>query len=363
MNKIKPIAIYLPQFHPIEENDKWWGKGFTEWTNVAKTKALFRGHEQPNIPSDTGFYDLRLHEARLYQEQLAKDYGIYGFCYYHYWFSGHRLLNQPLDRKLMNKKEDFPFMLCWANETWSRRWLGEEKEVLIKQEYSLEDHENHIRWLINVFKDERYIKINNRPVFVIYRPTHIPEIEKLLKIFANECIKNGLENPYMIASNSHSGAKDLLGLGFDDVLNFQPKLGELKHAFSEGIVFKRALDNLGYKCFYSTLKIYDYEKAREAMKVTPKSKFLPCSLVGWDNTPRRGKNGIVLTNRNKEVFKKFLRQDVQSLLSQNRPVEEQFIFINAWNEWAEGNFLEPSIKHGRSYLEAVKEVFKENSNG
>jgi lipopolysaccharide biosynthesis protein len=359
--KIKPIAIYLPQFHPIEENNLWWGKGFTEWTNVTKAKSLFKNHEQPNLPSDTGFYDLRLHEARLYQEELAKKFGIYGFCYYHYWFSGYRLLNEPLDRKLKNLKEDFPFMLCWANETWSRRWLGEEKEILIKQEYSHEDDINHIKWLVNVFKDDRYIKINNRPVFIFYRPTHIPGIRKTLEIFCEEAIKSGLEKPYLIASNSHSGTTDLFELGFDDILNFQPKLGALKDSFQDQLNIRRVFRNLGYACFHPKLKIYEYEAAKKAMDFHPSTKFIPCNMVGWDNSPRRGNKGIVLVNRSIETFKNYLRKDINVLKAQNRPSSEQFIFINAWNEWAEGNFLEPSIRHGLDYLKAVKEVLDSES--
>ena len=193
LNKIKPIAIYLPQFHPTPENDEWWGKGFTEWTNVAKATPRFEGHYQPQLPSDLGFYDLRLEEARMAQEAMAKEYGIHGFCYYHYWFNGKRMLQEPLDRKLKNPKENFPFMLCWANENWTRKWDGGDHKILLKQDYSEEDDKKHIEALIPYFKDSRYIRINNRPVFCIYRSTLFPNIKNTLKIWRDECRKQGLD--------------------------------------------------------------------------------------------------------------------------------------------------------------------------
>ena len=190
---IKPIAIYLPQFHPTPENDKWWGKGFTEWTNVTKAEPRFEGHYQPHLPADLGFYDLRLEEARLAQEALAKEYGIYGFCYYHYWFNGKRLLYEPLDRKMKNPKEDFPFMLCWANENWSRSWDGSENKMLMKQEYSEEDDRNHIQHLLTYFKDERYIRVDGKPFFAFYKPDLFPNIKRTLEIFREEARKQKIE--------------------------------------------------------------------------------------------------------------------------------------------------------------------------
>ena len=175
MHRIRPIAMYLPQFHPIPENDDWWGKGFTEWTNVAKAKPLFKGHYQPHLPADLGFYDLRIPEVGEAQAQLARNYGIYGFCYYHYWFNGKQLLNRPVDEVLNSGNPDFPFCLCWANENWSKRWNGSENDILIKQKYSSKDDLNHIKFLIQYFKDSRYIKINDRPLFIIYKhPVFLP---------------------------------------------------------------------------------------------------------------------------------------------------------------------------------------------
>ena len=199
---IRPIAIYLPQFHPIPENDEWWGKGFTEWTNVTKAKPMFKGHHQPKLPGDLGFYDLRLPGIMEQQAELARAHGIFGFCFYHYWFNGKRLLNTPVDNMLSSGKPDFPFMLCWANETWSRRWLGEEKEILIKQTYSEEDDHLHAQWLCEKpFSDSRYIKVNGRPVFIIYRPSDLPDYQKTLLIIKETALKAGLKEPYIIGSN------------------------------------------------------------------------------------------------------------------------------------------------------------------
>ena len=353
-NLIKPIAIYLPQFHPIPENNEWWGHGFTEWTNVSKAKPLFKGHYQPHLPADLGYYDLRLDESRIAQEQLAKQYGIYGFCYYHYWFSGKRLLDEPLTRKLNNPKEDPPFMLCWANETWSRRWLGEEKEILIEQCYSSNDDRLHIQHLITIFQDKRYIRINNRPVFIIYRPTYLPDVQKTLSIFAEECLKAEMPLPYFIGSNSHAPGIDMRTFGFDDELNFQPKLGYLPQSHLDHHTIKKGIHNIKAGIISSKLKIYDYKKAKKNMDNRPLHPHLPCSLVGWDNSARRGKNGIVLKDAHPDIFAEYLQKDIDYLLSRKDDIP--FLFINAWNEWAEGNHLEPDMKYGHGFLHALQKT-------
>ena len=360
MNQIRPIALYLPQFHPTPENDQWWGKGFTEWTNVAKAKPLFSTHYQPQLPADLGFYDLRLQEARKAQADLAKQYGIYGFCYYHYWFEGKRILQKPLDDILSSREPSFPFMLCWANETWSRRWLGEEKEILIKQTYSEKDDMEHAEWLCEkVFSDERYITVNNRPAFIFYRPHDLPDYKKTIKIFKDIAKKNGINEPYLIASNSHTQQV----AGFDHVMNFEPQLGLLLNAFNDYPSKKKWWSNFKMGIYSTTLKVYDYKVVKLVMAArTFPYKFLPCVFVGWDNTARRGKNGIIIRNQNKAVFKASL-ENAKKIIS-DYPADEKIIFINAWNEWAEGNHLEPCSKYGFEYLNAVKEVFGgiENKN-
>jgi hypothetical protein len=360
MTKIRAIAIYLPQYHTIPENDQWWGRGFTEWTNVKKSKPLFKGHNQPNKPHESlGYYDLKDPDVLLSQTSLAKEYGISGFAFYHYWFNGKRLLNLPIDNMLKSDKPNFPFCLFWANETWSRRWLGEEKEVLIKQTYSEEDDFNHINWLIKVFKDHRYIKVNNRPIFIIYRPLDFPDIIRTLNLFNTSCINSGIEKPYFIASNSHAGNIDLRDLGFDNILNFEPQLSVLPDFMDDKRGIKKFLRNIKMGVFNSKLKLYDYSDAKNRM-LNRKFHYphLPCPCVRWDNTPRRGTNGIVFKNNEPVIFKKFFAESIETLKSMNFKSEENIIFINAWNEWAEGNYLEPDDKFEWKYLKVVKEVLE-----
>jgi lipopolysaccharide biosynthesis protein len=357
MLKPKVLAINLPQFHPFAENDKWWGKGFTEWTNVVKAKALFNNHYQPQLPTDLGFYDLRLPEAQYEQAKLAKEHNIDGFCYYHYWFSGKRLMNEPIDNLLKSKNPDFPFCYFWANEGWSRRWIGDEKDVLIDQKYSEEDDYAHANWLIGSFKDERYIKINNRPLFLIYKPFDLPNPQKTFKIFEEVCKKNGVEKPFFVASNSHDSVTNPYDLGFDYAIHFQTRHNVLSEFWIEGATIKKAIRNLLKGILSAKLRVYDYnEYKKRVQKFKINYKGFPCVLVGFDNTARRGKNAIVLHNQNVEAFKTSLI-DAKNEVA-DRPIEEQIIFINAWNEWAEGNHLEPCRKFGRQFLEAVKEVFK-----
>lgn len=358
MEKPKVLAIHLPQFHPNPDNDKWWGKGFTEWTNVVKAKPLFKGHYQPQLPADLGFYDLRLPEARQAQADLAKEYGIDGFCYYHYWFNGKRLLHEPIDQIIESKKPDFPFCLFWANESWSRRWMGDEKEVLIKQDYSFEDDRNHAKWLVNAFKDERYIKIDGRPMFVIYKPFDWPNPKKSMAIFEEVCIENGLKRPFFVASNSHDMDQNPYDLGFDFALHFQPRLQVLSEFYMDKPTPKKFLRNLASGILNASLKKYDYAYYTERIrKFDFKYPGFPSVLVGYDNTARRGKNAIVIDKQDVGLFEESLNDACKraELLENGRKI----VFINAWNEWAEGNHLEPCRKFGRQFLDAVKRVFGE----
>lgn len=334
------IAFYLPQFYPIPENNAWWGDGFTEWTNVCSAQPLFKGHDQPHLPGSLGFYDLRVSEVREAQANMARAHGVEAFCYWHYWFHGKQLLERPLNEVLLTGEPDFPFCLAWANETWSRRWhgTGNTPEVLQAQTYSAEDDREHARWLTQAFADRRYLKVNSRPIFLIYRPTDLPAPRRFIDILCDECARRGLHVPYLIGSNSHKDV-DYRTLGFDATLEFEPQLGLLSGYTDEG------------------LKIYNYVEARERMTSRQRSfPIHPCIFVRWDNTPRRGKNGIVFTDATPAHFETGLRQLVQGV--QNQPADERLIWVNAWNEWAEGNHLEPDIKHGLAYLEATKRALR-----
>ena len=354
--KLRPIAIYLPQYHPIKENDEWWGQGFTEWTNVTKAKPRYLGHYQPQLPSDLGFYDLRLAETRKDQATLAKEYGIEGFCYYHYWFNGERVLEQPLNRVLESKEPDFPFCVCWANENWTRRWDGMELDVLMKQDYSFEDDQLHMKYLCaNIFNDERYIKVDGKPLFIIYRPLIFPDIKKTIQIWREEAINSGIGEIYITYMQSFNQTFKPEDLGFDAAIEFQPDFANFpkgKRSF-----FKKLLNplNTNIDAFLRD-KIYSYEKIVDIMtsKKTPDYKLFPSVFPMWDNSSRRKSASTIVHGSTPKLYEKWLQYVVSSFKPYSK--EENFIFINAWNEWAEGNHLEPCRKWGRKYLEVTKNV-------
>lgn len=360
MNK-RLIAIHLPQYHPFRENDEWWGRGFTEWTNVAKARPRFRGHYQPHIPADLGFYDLRLEETRIAQAELAKEFGIYGFCYYHYWFNGHQLMERPLEEILSSGKPDFPFMLCWANENWTRAWDGGVRNTLIEQTYSEQDDREHIRFLCEkYFKDKRYIRIDNKPVFCIYRSTLFPNIEKSIAIMRDEARKFG-EELYLCRFESHGiCGKEYLNSGFDAAVDFQPHMGDNITLVD---YIKKRFNNMYNKVFHKLFFtiVDDYEKyVRNTLKEHVDYKRYPCVCPMWDNSPRRvGMPFYALNNSTPQKYEYWLSE----ILKKFRPFssEENLVFINAWNEWAEGNHLEPDLKWGLSYLEATKRASDNNA--
>lgn len=348
------IAYYLPQFHPIPENDEWWGKGFTEWRNVAKAKPLFRGHYQPQLPADLGFYDLRVPEVRAQQANMARQYGIEGFCYWHYWFNGKRLLDRPINEVLASGEPRFPFCLGWANESWTRRWTGEETEVLLKQTYSEEDDLAHARYLASVFSDPRYIRVDGRPVFVLYRPPSLPDAVRTTDTFRKECVRLGVGEPYIVGRDTHTSGFDLRQWGCDISESSSPNLAALPAAFAPpGRPFD-LIRNIRAGVWSARLKVFDYEDACHWMeRERPTSHpYIPGFFVGWDNTPRRGDKAIILVRSTPEAFAKGLRTVIRSV--QSKPPEHRIVFLNAWNEWAEGMALEPSQRYGHGFLEAVK---------
>lgn len=349
---VRVIAYYLPQYHPIPENDAWWGKGFTEWTNVARARPLFRGHEQPKLPADLGFYDLRVPEVREQQADLARRYGIDGFCYWHYWFNGKRLLNRPLDEVLASGRPDLPFCVGWANESWTRRWTGEEKEVLLQQTYSIEDDLAHARWLAHLFGDPRYIRVDDRPLFVLYRPPALPDPRRTTDAIRAESVRLGLPEPFIVGRDTHNPCVDMRAYGCDISEYSSPALGSLPRV-SAPFGPHDLIRNLRLGVPAADLKIYDYADGCRLMESDrPAHPHLRGFFVGWDNTPRRGRKAIVLINATPEAFARGLRVVMESM--RDEPADRRILFINAWNEWAEGMSLEPDQRYGHGFLEALR---------
>jgi len=362
---VRAIAFYLPQFHPIPENDEWWGNGFTEWTNTARARPLFKGHYQPHIPADLGFYDLRLPEARESQAELARAYGIHGFCYYHYWFSGRRLLERPFNDVLASDRPDFPFCLCWANENWTRRWDGEEQQVLLAQNYAPGDDIAHIRWLVDAFRDRRYITVNGKPLLLVYRVNLLPNAAETAHIWREEVAKAGLPGLYLCTVTGLPQLDfDPLTIGFDAAVEFQPNWGKLPDQETAppntllGKIFKR-LAPPGREAYWNH-KIRSYPKVVETMTALPAPTYkqFPGVTPGWDNSPRRQVNAHIFSDSDPLIYGRWLRHAIRQSLHRFQG-DERLVFINAWNEWAEGNHLEPDLKWGSRYLRETKSALDE----
>jgi lipopolysaccharide biosynthesis protein len=357
MLDVKTIAFHLPQFHPIDENNGWWGNGFTDWTNATKAMPLFSGHYQPHLPADLGFYDLRLPEARAAQAELASEYGIHGFCYYHYWFNGRRLLERPVDEILTSGEPVFPFCFCWANENWSRRWDGREHEILIEQNYSAEDDINHIRSLIPAFADSRYIRIGGKPLFLVYRSTALPDPRATTDRWRREVDRAGLPGLYLIRVESHGEQIDPIEHGFDAGLEFQPfsaafwaaRLHRFKWWHRRTLGTRQQL--------FQKNSVLSYPKLVKAAIELPKPRYpwIRSACPSWDNTARRKEGGVIIHGSTPELFETWVRALTMQIKStQYQNGVERLLFINAWNEWAEGNHLEPCQRWGRAYLEALR---------
>lgn len=337
------IAFLLPQYHPIPQNDEWWGKGFTEWTNVAKAKPLFPGHRQPHLPADLGFYDLRLPEARAAQAHLAREYGISGFCYYHYWFGGARLLERPFNAVLDSGEPEFPFCLCWANEPWSRRWDGSAADTLQPQNYSHEDDVAHIRSLLPAFADPRAIRVGGRPMFLVYRADQLPDPVRTTDVWREEVEQAGLPGLHLVAVETSWDAQwDATAVGFDAKVLFQPRFPALNAIPRVQLHEERGL------------RVWEYTKAWPLMADVEPVSYRRYDSVspGWDNTARTGYNGLVLHDATPEAYEQWLRATIAR--AQAAPPEHRIVFINAWNEWAEGCHLEPDRHHGRKFLESTR---------
>lgn len=349
----RTIALYLPQYHPIPENDLWWNPGFTEWTNVARARPLFSNHYQPHIPADLGFYDLRLEETRIAQATLARKYGIYAFCYYHYWFgNGKRLLQRPFDEVLASGKPDFPFCLAWANETWTGVWHGlTDSKPLIEQTYPCEDdHRLHFQALLPAFQDSRYVRINDRPLFVIYRPYDIPEPQRILKLWQRMAREAGLPGLYLIGQH-HEPRDDWVTLGLDSIMHV-PTIPKRKKWKSWWQPLERVQQQFEY--WQRKPATIRFEKVLDNIAPIPPGEtppYFPSVIPNWDNTPRSQHRGLVLHGSTPELFALQLRKAYQHV--SGYPSDERIIFIKSWNEWGEGNHLEPDLRFGHSYLMAV----------
>ena len=388
---MKIITFYLPQFHSIPENDKWWGDGFTEWTNVKKAKPLFEGHDQPKVPLNNNYYNLLDDDVKIWQAKLAKKYGIYGFCYYHYWFNGKMLLEKPMEQMLVNKKVDIPFCISWCNEPWTSIWVGNARKVLISQHYGGEkDWIEHYNYLSKFFKDNRYIFIDGKPVLVIYRPEVIPQINNMLEVF-NKCAKadgfSGLTfisylKNYNYINNSHykfdyviDSLLSFYAIGnkynniciselFNKLISFTNE--QYEKIFGYGLnssIIWRVLKKIYNICRLDKQNkksiIYDeYENIlKYVLSFSPTTdKSIPAYFVNWDNTPRYGINGKVIDKVSPEIFKKYFKEFV---IKTKKEYKSDLMFFSAWNEWAEGSILEPDEKFKYSFLESIKEVLLE----
>jgi lipopolysaccharide biosynthesis protein len=352
---LRAIAFHLPQFHPVPENDEWWGAGFTEWRNVAKADPLFPEHYQPHIPADLGFYDLRVAESREAQANLAKEYGVHGFCYYHYWFNGRRILERPVDEIVSSGKPDFPFCLCWANENWTRRWDGEDQHVLLKQVYSPEDDVAHFQTMAKYFRDPRYIRVEGKPLFLIYRPSNLPDAAGTVSRWREEAVRLNFPGVYLCNVESVPADKGMTrSAEFDAAVEFAPDWEYLPPVIRPwpGVpnpVRKRLTRSVWWKH-----RVYDYCALRDRMLSKPAADYprFPGVTPAWDNSARKKEDSIILRNSSPDDYEKWLAAVVERYTPRSR--EENFVFINAWNEWAEGNHLEPCLRWGRKYLEATR---------
>jgi ubiquinone/menaquinone biosynthesis C-methylase UbiE len=349
---IKLIAFYLPQFHTIKENDNWWGKGFTEWTNVTRAIPQIEGHHQPQLPDELGYYDLSHTDIFYKQIELAKKYGIYGFCFHYYWFSGKKLLEKPVTNYLKDKNLDFPFMLCWANEPWTRAWDGSEREVLMPQPFEEEDYLNFIKDIMPFFKDDRYIKVNNCPVLIVYRPQYFSKnvMNDAIKIWRDYVKQNGFEDIYLINAESHNFDSVNKYENFDaSVQFFSYKMSKNWRKDKKAVIINPEFQG----------HVYDYEsfvKEKTYLQDFNYTLFRTV-LPSWDNTARTMSKAIIFNNSSPELYKEWLK-NVIDYTKKNYSKDNQFVFLHSWNEWAEGAHLEPDRKYGFAYLESTLDALE-----
>ncbi len=386
----RAIAFYLPQFHPIPENSEWWGEGFTEWTNVRRARPLFADHYQPRIPTELGYYDLRSTETREAQADLARSHGVEGFCYWHYWFAGRQLLERPFQEVQSSGRPDFPFCLAWANHSWTASWVGRPWELLIDQTYpGHEDYVAHFGALIDTFADDRYIKVDGKPLFVVFRPDKLPSAPRFADCWRELAHKAGFKGLHLLGILNAD--VDPASLGFDGgihkgighLLSFLP--GEVRRRLEQRRRAKVLLERPRIAGFHQAVaragrpsstamlgalhdrvsgrlllpSVATYEELVESAErqLQLRDDHYPCVVPNWDDTPRIGRWGSVIHESTPALFANHLRHALR--LIEERPPEQRLVFLKSWNEWAEGNYLEPDERHGRGYLEVIRsEIFK-----
>jgi lipopolysaccharide biosynthesis protein len=359
--ELRALAFYLPQFHPTPENDAWWGRGFTEWRNVVRARPLFAGHYQPHLPADLGFYDLRVPETRETQVELAREAGLDGFCYYHYWFGGKQLLERPFEEVLTSGSPDYPFCLCWANEKWTRAWDGTSGTVLVDQRYSADDDVAHIRWLARAFEDPRYVRVEGKPLFLVYRARSMPDPLATTERWRDEAARLGVGELFLARVESFPDERDdPHTIGFDAAVEFQPDGMNLPPPLRRGPWWDRARRfHLSNRAF-ADRDVFCYEELveRGLAKEEPAYRRYPCATPMWDNSPRRPQGGAcwIFTDATPEAYRRWLTELVQRETA--RPEGDKLVFVNAWNEWAEGNHLEPCERWGSSYIDATRRALE-----
>jgi lipopolysaccharide biosynthesis protein len=358
---IKSIALYLPQYHPIPENDEWWGKGFTEWANVTKAQPLFQGHQQPRLPADLGFYDLRVPEARQAQADLAKQYGVHGFCYWHYWFGGKRIIERPFMEVVASGQPDFPFCVAWANQTWSGTWHGlSSKKLLIEQTYpGEEDYKVHFYSLLDAFKDPRYIEVNGKKLVLIFQPMDIPHPKAFTDCWRSLALKEGLKGLHLVGMHMPTNW-DAGAYGFDAFVQYW-----LKEEEHRPLSF---IDKVALRLLKKDLEKQRREKRKLPLFVSYPSYIqkypghhlkpneYPLIYTDWDNTARSGTNGWMFRDFSPALFEEVCYKGF--VATDNKQADEKIVILKSWNEWAEGNYLEPDLKYGHAYLQAFSNALK-----
>jgi lipopolysaccharide biosynthesis protein len=347
---LRVVAFYLPQFHPIPENDRWWGNGFTEWTSTVRARPLFRGHSVPHLPADLGFYDLRVPDARRAQADLAAAYGVSAFCYWHYWFAGRRLLERPFEEVLASGEPSLPFCLGWANQTWSGAWHGAPNRTLCEQTYpGPVDDAAHFEYLTQAFHDYRYFTVDGRPLFYVYRPEQLPDAAVWVERWRALADRAGLPGIYLVAEVS-----DLLGHG--------PKYDRIEaDGWDAGVDMRLPASQTLVTTFAMRLRrkvrggpeVYPYLQEPLPARHGLLESLLPAVHPNWDNTPRAGRGGLVLHGATPDAFRRHVEEAARRVA--NRPLQERLIFVKSWNEWAESNYLEPDLEYGHGWLAALRE--------